>query len=88
MNELPCIVCEQQLEEAPLGGSVNQPWGATAFASRGHWGSTAFDGEPGYLEINVCTPCLATAGERGRVYHFDDAQYPVEGKGYRLWRLE
>lgn len=62
-----CIICKAALRnlEAPDG---NRPNGGTAFQSRGHYGSSAFDPMDGtYLEINICDPCLKAAGDDGMV---------------------
>ena len=69
-NPLPCIVCGRENDPA-MGeySGVNQPYNATAFVTRGHYGSTIFDpiDEPVELTITVCDPCLIAASERGDV---------------------
>ena len=58
---LPCIVCGAALDNV-IDDSENQPYGATAFMSDGHYGSTAFDPLDGtFLEVNICDPCLIQA---------------------------
>lgn len=61
MKPVPCIVCDRILEEA-IPDSINQPYKATTFSTKGHYGSTFFDPMDGsYLEINVCDVCLERA---------------------------
>jgi hypothetical protein len=38
---------------------------------RGYWPSAVFDAEPGWLEVNICEPCLHTAVKQRRVLHGD-----------------
>lgn len=66
---VPCICCGRPMEEH---GS-NQPSGGLAFQCSGHWPSAVFDNAPGWIEINVCEPCLFAAAERGRILHGDRA---------------
>lgn len=69
MTALECIACGRELEDAvePVPG-VNQPHKGTAFASHGHYGSTAFDPMDGHsLEINICDPCLLVSAKKNRV---------------------
>jgi hypothetical protein len=57
-NALPCIVCDRQIESMD-DSYINSPYGATAFETQGHYGSTIFDPMNGtYLELNVCDSCL------------------------------
>lgn len=64
-----CIVCRKPLENIDPGeDGHNQPDDGVAFQSHGHYGSTVFDPMDGtYLEINICDPCLKSAGEEGNV---------------------
>ena len=61
----PCICCGRPMEEH----GANQPRGGLAFQSYGHWPSAVFDMAAGWLEINVCEPCLFTAVGRSWVLH-------------------
>lgn len=55
---IPCFVCGKPLEEV-ADETSNQPNGATAFITNGHYGSTAFDPMDGsWLELNICDRCL------------------------------
>ena len=66
-NTLPCIVCRTELNPA-LDGLDNQPYAATAFNTRGHYGSTFWDPLDGtMIEINVCDPCLVAASQRNAI---------------------
>lgn len=75
MNELPCIVCNRDLEPAISEDdeTVNQPYGGTTFNATGQYGSTVFDpiDEPGprrpYLEINVCDACIRELAPKGKI---------------------
>ena len=65
---LTCIVCDYQPVEA-MNNTTNHPYKATAFTSRGHYGSTFFDPMDGsYIEINVCDECLVKAQAKGQIY--------------------
>jgi hypothetical protein len=76
MAGLPCIVCGRDLASC---SRPNQPLDGLAFSSRGHYGTTVFDPMDGSaLEINVCDPCLVSAGERRRVLRYP-AQTPSPG---------
>jgi hypothetical protein len=66
---VPCIICGRPLQDET--GGNNQPVGGLAFQCWGHWPSAVFDAEPGWLEVNICEPCLHTAVERRRVLHGD-----------------
>lgn len=82
---LPCIVCDRLLEDAiPQGGgrNSNQPHAGTAFTTTGHYGSTVFDMEPGFLEINVCDPCLLSKYES--VAH-GQTKTPAPVVEYKKW---
>jgi hypothetical protein len=69
-KSLPCVACGRDLEQAIPGIGDNQPYGGTAFATSGHYGSTVFDPmDDSALELNICDPCLVRAGRRGRVIH-------------------
>lgn len=63
----PCLDCGNELRNVQADCD-NQPEGGTAFKTYGHYGSTEFDPEDGqYLEINICTRCLARAYHQGRI---------------------
>lgn len=63
----PCVVCGTELRNVEVT-CENQPYQGTAFQSRGHYGSTAFDPMNGsMLEVNFCDECLREAGNNGRV---------------------
>lgn len=65
---VPCLVCGRELRPAYPEAAEAQPYGGTAFASSGHYGSTVFDGSGGqWIEINLCDPCLRDGADRGRV---------------------
>lgn len=67
-NPLTCIVCDYQSVEAIKHADNNHPYKATAFTSRGHYGSTFFDPMDGsYIEINVCDECLVKAEAKGQI---------------------
>lgn len=62
-----CIVCRKPLENLSEDDRHNQPIGGTAFQTLGHYGSD-FDPMDGtFLEINICDPCLKSAGADGMV---------------------
>jgi hypothetical protein len=65
-DPLPCFKCGAQPERA-FKDEPRQPFGATVFTSRGHYGSTVFDEAPysrRFLELNVCDGCLKTNVDR------------------------
>lgn len=67
--QLPCIICNKELEPVGRFTETNQPYGGTTFATHGHYGSTVFDPMDGtFLEINLCDKCLVLAAERQAVY--------------------
>lgn len=81
---LPCIVCDKPLEDA-MPGVDNQPHAGNAFTSHGHYGSTVFDCEGGYLEINVCSECLI-AKRNTSVFHVTESTPIVRQKyDYKFW---
>lgn len=57
---LPCIVCGFEPEPVFPDEPTMQPYEATMFTSRGHYGSTVFDPMSRYrtLSINICDNCL------------------------------
>ncbi len=66
IEPLPCLVCKKPLRAA-LEGQQNHPMG-NVFVSRGNYGSTVWDPmDGGWLEVNVCDPCLVGAASAGRV---------------------
>jgi hypothetical protein len=81
----PCILCGRELEDESAGN--NQPDAGLAFHCWGHWPSAIFDsgGRGGWLEINVCEPCLYTATERRRVLNGDRTDRRARAT-YKLWR--
>lgn len=81
----PCIVCGRELEDASAGN--NQPVASLAFECHGHWSSSIFDsgGRDGWLEINVCEPCLHTATSLGRVLNGARADHRSLAN-YTLWK--
>lgn len=71
MNPVPCIVCGYQPDTAFHGCTSNQPYKATAFMTKGHYGSTFFDPMDGsYLEINVCDECLTKAKSEKKIVYY------------------
>ena len=67
-SSLPCIKCGKQLKDAlsdPSHG--NQPYPGLEFMSQGHYGSTVFDLDPGYLIVNICDECIVSSSEAGLV---------------------
>jgi hypothetical protein len=79
---IPCIVCGRELEDEFAGN--NQPVRGLAFQSYGHWPSSVFDGGPGWLEINVCEPCMKSAAERHRILH-GERELRRSPAVYKLW---
>ena len=70
MKPVSCIVCDKVLEEA-IPDSTNQPYKATTFMTKGHYGSTFFDPMDGsYLEINVCDECLEKAKSAKKIVYY------------------
>jgi hypothetical protein len=65
----PCIACGKALKDWTVGN--NQPYDALEFATRGHFPSSIFDGQPGELIVNVCGDCLLAGAKAGRVLHRD-----------------
>ena len=80
---VPCILCGRELEDELAGN--NQPIAGLAFQSWGHWPSAIFDNNPGWLEINICEPCLHTAAERQRVLHGDRPDRRSRAT-YTIWK--
>ena len=80
---VPCIMCGRPL--ADESACNNQPVAGLAFQCFGHWPSAIFDAQPGWLEVNICEPCLHTAVERRRVLHGDKASRRAKAT-YRLWQ--
>jgi hypothetical protein len=80
---VPCIICGRPLQDET--GGNNQPVGGLAFQCWGHWPSAVFDAEPGWLEVNICEPCLHTAVKRRRVLHGDRPSRRARAS-YRLWQ--
>lgn len=80
-----CILCGRELDDESAGN--NQPDGGLAFQCWGHWPSAIFDegGRNGWLEINVCEPCMRTAAERGRVLNGDRPDKRARAK-YKKWQ--
>ena len=74
MNPVPCIVCGYQPETAipdSIPDTNNQPYKATTFMTKGHYGSTFFDPMDGsYLEINVCDECLEKAKSAKKIVYY------------------
>lgn len=82
---LPCFHCDKELESAlPDGYGIdiyNQPYAGTAFIAQGHYGSTVWDFEPGFLEINICDDCLREKAKGGdKILHVvsDQGKFEVE----------
>jgi hypothetical protein len=74
MKPVPCIVCDRVLKEA-ISDSTNQPYKATTFKTRGHYGSTFFDPmDSSYLEINVCDVCLERAKSDEKIVHYSNTK--------------
>ncbi len=73
---VPCIIGGRPLQDET--GGKNQPVGGLAFQC---WG----DAEPGWLEVNICEPCLHIAVVRRRVLHGDRASRRARAS-YRLWQ--
>jgi hypothetical protein len=75
----PCIVCGAAL--TGLFPDINQPSGATAFQTTGHYGSTVFDPMDGSaIEINVCDSCLTAKATEGAVRHYTPKPQQMGGK--------
>lgn len=89
MDELPCIVCGKELEDAaPSHPTTNQPWEANIFFSYGHYGATAFDEVNGqFLEINVCTECLIENSRRGRILKGTPSPPAPSSPIYSKWEI-
>lgn len=67
-----CIVCGYQPDTAYNGCENNQPYKATAFHTRGHYGSTFFDPMDGsFLEINICDECLNKAVDKKQILRYN-----------------
>jgi hypothetical protein len=67
MTPPSCVRCDREVE-AMDKDYTNSPYGATAFRTHGHYGSTIFDPMNGcFLEINLCDECIAVLGERGQI---------------------
>ena len=67
-----CIVCGYQPDVAYNDCKNNQPYKATAFYTRGHYGSTFFDPMNGsMLEINVCDDCLSKALDNNQILYYN-----------------
>ncbi|MBX9846117.1 MAG: hypothetical protein K2Z80_30370 [Xanthobacteraceae bacterium] len=62
---IPCLCCGKPLKDWSYGN--NQPFDALEFATRGHYPSSIFDGQPGELVINVCDRCLLEGAAAERV---------------------
>ena len=72
MQPLTCIVCDYQPDTAFNGCENNQPYKATAFHTRGHYGSTFFDPLDGtMIEINVCDSCLQKAVAKKQILYYN-----------------
>lgn len=72
MKTLSCIVCDYQPDVAYNGCESNQPYKATAFSTRGHYGSTFFDPMDGsQIEINVCDSCLQKAVAKKQILYYN-----------------
>lgn len=56
----PCVICGGEVEAlSPPFDYGHQPYKATTFTTRGHYGSTVFDPMDGsMLEINIHDACL------------------------------
>jgi hypothetical protein len=81
---LTCIVCDYQPDIAYNGCEINQPYKATTFLSRGHYGSTFFDPLNGtIIEVNVCDECLRKALEKKQILH-----YTRNGENGKLYKDE
>ena len=76
---LSCIICGYQPDTAYNGCEVNQPYKATSFISRGHYGSTFFDPMDINIciEINVCDECLNTAVDKQQILHYNNGQTSI-----------
>lgn len=85
--DLPCIVCDKPLENVMSDVDGNQPYGGTAFTSHGHYGSTVFDCDGGYLEINICAEC--SIKKRGSIFHVTEKKPIVRQEyEYKPWEPE
>ena len=82
---LPCIVCDKPLESALGDDAENQPYAGTAFTSQGHYGSTVFDSDGGYLELNICAEC--SIAKKSSIFHVT-ARSPIvrQQYDYNLWK--
>jgi hypothetical protein len=80
---IPCIICGRPLEDDSAGN--NQPVRGLAFQCGGHWPSAVCDAAPGWLEVNICEPCLQRAAGRRLVLHGDRASRSLPAI-YKLWQ--
>ncbi len=76
---LPCIVCDKPLEDAMSETEGNQPYAGTAFTSQGHYGSTVFDSDGGYLELNICAEC--SIAKKNSIFHVTE-RLPIVRQQY------
>lgn len=76
--ELPCIVCNKELENIASGrlGNVNQPMKGTEFIGGGEYGSRITDYGGAKFIINVCDDCLERALKENKAY-----EHPRKFKG-------
>lgn len=67
-TKIPCALCGSELEN--VQSPVNQPYGALALRSEGHYGTTSFDPMDGsYLELNVCDECVKRLRDESKIIH-------------------
>lgn len=74
---IPCICCGKPLKD--WSHDNNQPYDSLEFATRGHFPSSLFDGQPGEMIVNICDDCLKAAAKIGRVLHRDYPTPPKRG---------
>lgn len=78
---LSCIVCDYQPTHALPETEVewkNQPYKATCFTTRGHYGSTFIDVFEGImLEITICDECLERAKIKKQILKCDSTENNV-----------
>lgn len=87
--QLPCLICGTELEPAVVPAQCNQPEGGTAFSTRGHYGSNAFDplDVRKTLQINICDSCLTDAASKGRVYYVTTLRREVSESTFEIWDM-
>lgn len=92
MGALPCIRCDKALTNVfDLPGLENQPYDATAFTTKGHYGSSVFDavGDASHLELNICDDCLMILSASNKILLHKRAKATAmagESKEMQYWK--